>query len=371
MSKNQLLLLVLLNDEKSLSSKQDRQVFQQYISTLVRSLTVAELADLFVDSAFLSTSMKFLSEEHWLFKQKHMNDEIFFKSFISSYFSTELSPIIFLHQFLENSSLFETKTVSIKALLIQDEVLNLIMQKSFLEQKQFATQTLRQMSQLFEFENQMQIDKKIQGNNMGLSLYRTFDSLDKIFNLNYLADHGMKTNLQNTERLYEGAGVGVQSGYSTVLTALRYLNPKQNARLIDLGSGYGRVGLVIGLLRPDVDFIGYEYVQHRVDISNKTSHNLSMDQHVRFLTQDLSSKEFQIPEADIYYLYDPFSEDTYKYVLSQLIHISRHKKISIATKGNARGWLMTIAKNENWPHHREFDNGNLCLFDSNDCTLNF
>lgn len=371
MNRNQQTLLFLLNTEKPFSTKQDRQHFQEHIKNCIQSLTMTELADLFVDSAFLSTSMKFLSEEHWLFKQKNLTAEIYFKSFVSSYFSTELSPILFLHQFLENSCLFETKNMSAKALQIQDKILTFVLEKSFAEQKQFATKTLLLMSQLFEFENQMQLDKKSQGINMGLSLYRTFDSLDKIFNLNYLADQDMKTDLQNTERLYEGAGVGVQSGYSTVLTALRYLNPQKNARLIDLGSGYGRVGLVVGLLRPDVDFIGYEYVQHRVDISNTTSHNLSIAEHVRFLTQDLSAKKFQIPEADIYYLYDPFSEDTYKHVLSQLINISRHKKISIATKGNARGWLMTIAKNENWPAPREFDNGNLCIFDSQHSNSDF
>ncbi len=364
MASNQEVLLFLLHEETPLNTKAECEQFQLQINSKINSLNLTELANLFVDSAFLLATMKFLSEEHWLIKKKHAEEEIYFKNFIRSYFSTELSPIIFLHQFLENTSLFETKTVSTKALHIQDKILSLLQQKTFTEKKQFATRALNLMSQLFEFENQMQIDKKNQGINMGLSLYRTFDSLDKIFNLNYSADHGMKTDLNNTERLYEGAGVGVQSGYSTVLTALRYLNPQQNARLIDLGSGYGRVGLVIGLLRPDVDFIGYEYVQHRVDISNSTSHNLSIENHVRFLTQDLSLKDFEIPEADIYYLYDPFSEETYKHVLSQLINISRHKKISIATKGNARSWLMTIAKNENWPTPRQFDDGNLCLFES-------
>lgn len=81
--------------------------------------------------------------------------------------------------------MFETKTVSTKALHIQDKILSLLQQKTFTEKKQFATRALNLMSQLFEFGNQMQIDKKNQGINMGLSLYRTFDSLDKIFNLNY------------------------------------------------------------------------------------------------------------------------------------------------------------------------------------------
>jgi tRNA1(Val) A37 N6-methylase TrmN6 len=100
----------------------------------------------------------------------------------------------------------------------------------------------------------------------------------------------------------------MELGYSTVLTALRYLYPTQGSRFIDLGSGYGRLGFVIGLLRPDMDFKGYEFVRHRVDNAMLTVENLDLQDHVQFYTQDLSSRDFQIPDAEIYYLYDPFSE---------------------------------------------------------------
>ncbi|MNU03300.1 hypothetical protein D3C72_2472680 [compost metagenome] len=61
-------------------------------------------------------------------------------------------------------------------------------------------------------------------------------------------------------------------------------------------------------------------------------------------------------------MYDPFSEDTYGHVLSQLVEMSRHRKITIATKGNARGWLTETARREGWSEAEEFDSGNLCLF---------
>ncbi len=172
----------------------------------------------------------------------------------------------------------------------------------------------------------------------------------------------MKQDLQIKERLYEGAGVGVQSGYSTVLTALENLSLKPGDRFIDLGSGYGRVGLVVGLMHPEVNFVGYEYVPHRVKIAADSTERLSMEKHVHFLTQDLSLKEFQIPEAEIYYMYDPFSEDTYGHVLSQLIELAKHRKVMIVTKGNARGWLMDVVRQEGWGEPQEFDSGNLCLF---------
>nr|HPI39860.1 SAM-dependent methyltransferase [Pseudobdellovibrionaceae bacterium] len=125
-----------------------------------------------------------------------------------------------------------------------------------------------------------------------------------------------------------------------------------------------RLGFVVGLMRPDVDFIGYEFVQHRVDGATAMVKNFSIEKHVHFYTQDLSSREFQIPDAEIYYMYDPFSHETYEYILSQLIKISHRRKIIIATKGNARQPLMEVSARLGWPPPQEYDHGNLCLFSS-------
>lgn len=333
------------------------------LSAGVTLLDSSELAELYVNVAFLISSVQFLHEEHWLQNKKNTPAKSF-RNFVAPFFSKELSPVVFLQSFLESSALSELKKVAKLALLIEILAMATIKHRSFSEQKKFASRALTLMAGLFRLESQLQTEKNQQHLHMGLSIYRTFDRMDELFNLNYFADVGMKQELERTERLYEGAGVGVQSGYSTVLTALEKLYPSVGSRFIDLGSGYGRVGLVVGLMRPDLDFIGYEFVQHRVDIANTSTQNLGLENHVHFLTQDLSLKEFQIPEAEVYYMYDPFSEETYGHVLSQLIMISRRRKITIVTKGNARKWLIEVARRENWCEPEEFDSGNLCLFRS-------
>lgn len=195
--------------------------------------------------------------------------------------------------------------------------------------------------------------------------------MDEVFDLNYSADMGMTTKIDEAERLFEGAGEGVQSGYSTVSAVLDRLNLNSGDRIIDLGSGYGRVGLIVGLLRPDLKFLGYEYVRHRVDISRATTKKFALEDHVRFLEQDLSLKSFRIPEAEVYYLYDPFSEDTYKYIVSQLVDLSRKRPVVIVTKGNARQWLIELACREGWQAAEEYDNGHLCIFRSPDPGLSY
>lgn len=364
MTKPQRVLLNLLSNSNFSFSRKSHPQFLEAAQNETQGFSSEELAQLYVHTALLMSSMQFLKEEHWLKNGNTLLSTALFKSFVEDLMKSELLPLSFLQSYLESSSLAETKIMAQKAEVIENLVIESVKTKSFPEQKSFAVEALDLMSDLFDLESRLQREKKLQGLTLGLSMYRTFDKLDDVFNLNYQADVGMKTDLHGTERLYEGAGVGVQSGYSTVLTALRHLNPAPGARFIDLGSGYGRVGLVVGLMRPDIDFIGYEYVPHRVSIAKTTTAHMSMQSHVHFFTQDLSLKEFQIPDAEIYYMYDPFSEETYGHVLSQLIEISRRKKVVIVTKGNARGWLMDVVRHEGWPPPEEFDSGNLCLFHS-------
>ncbi len=337
--------------------------YSEQIAKYIAGLTSAELAYVFVDMSFLVSAIKFVDEERWI-QQKDTSKEVSFAKFVKKILTAELSPVLFLHEFFEHSSIEGIKQASINCSEVEKLVIGAIKSKSSTDKKIFASTALKLMSELFEFEHQLNLKKQELGLNVGLSLYRTFDRLDEVFGLDYEADQGMVSSLTGIERLYEGAGVGVQSSYSNALIALRYLNPAKSSRFVDLGSGYGRIGLVVGLMRPDIQFMGYEFVSHRVNIASAAAVNLGLNQHAHFRTQDLSLIDFQIPIADAYYIYDAFSESTYQHVLAQLVEISRKKKITIVTKGNARQWLQSAGQKGNWSHPQEFDNGNLCFFRS-------
>ncbi len=320
----------------------------------LQQLNTQFLSEIYVLAAFSQSALPFITEAHWLYRKQHGSTPIL-PIFLESLFRKELRRLNFFRSYLEEIELKSFKKLETDLHLLEVAVINFIRARSSLEQREFSQYALTEMSALFAEEESWQPT--------GISLYRTFDRLDEIFELNYDADVGMKIEtIDGGERLYEGAGVGVQSGYSTVLTALNHLGLKDSARFVDLGSGYGRVGLVVGLLRPDIDFIGYEYVPHRVHISTKTAERFQIQEHVKFQIQDLSLADFAIPEAEVYYLYDPFSEETYAHVLNQLIEISRRKPLIIVTKGNARKWLLEVAARENWSQPIQYDSGNLCVF---------
>lgn len=325
-----------------------------------------EQAKVFVEVCFLQIIFDFIIEQNWIYKKQNPRLDSGFKEFLEPRLNEELSIRPEIHEFLSGSSVKELKKLKASLHVLQNKLINNIIEHSFIYKKQFCLEALKQMTNLFLFENKLQIEKEKKNSFLGLSLYRAFDDLDQIFGLNYDNDFQMKQSILQKERIYEGAGAGVQSGYSTLLTALQELKPPLGSRVVDLGSGYGRLGLIIGLLRPDILFQGFEYVQHRVELSEKIAQDFEIGKNVHFSAQDLSHENFKIPDSDYYYLYDPFSNETYKYILDQLIEISRNHKITIVTKGNARFWLNDISKSENWPQAQEFHNGNLCFYKTAD-----
>jgi hypothetical protein len=355
-------LLGLLAINEAAVSIFDRSGFHESAITSISMLSSKDIAHVYVEVGLLGTFLTFIKEQLWLKKKEQPNDQLKFGDFMFTFLKTELSLMAHVHNFLRQSSPNELKVLKFKTFEIEKIIFEIIKGRSYQERKLFSTQTLILLTAIFTLEAKNESEKLRQGKPPGMNLYRTYDGLDEVFDLTYGRENGMKIDPHNTECLYEGSGVGVQSGYSTILTALYYLNPPPGSRFIDLGSGYGRIGLTVGLVRPDLNFIGYEYVQHRVDSAIATVDKFKLQKHVQFYNQDLSATEFMIPEATTYYMYDPFCEKTYKHVLSQLVAISQRQKISIVTKGNARLWLKDVGQQHGWPSPQIFDNGNLCIF---------
>lgn len=343
--------------------------FDSEILKLVQRLDSRDTAQIFVDVSFLITGLNFVNEQYWLKHNGRDEDEdkIIFLNFIKKFLKVELQPLLFFHSTLENASIEAIKVYQKNAVIIQKAIVNYV--KGQPHPKEFATAVLKLMSELYEFEYQLAMKKIEQNLTLGYSLYRTFDILDSFFGLDYKAESSVNSTEQGaleagSERVSVGSGVGIQSSYATLLLALRYLRIPSGTRFVDLGSGFGRVGLVVGLLRPDITFTGFEIVSQRADMATAASEWLGMKAHVSFITQDLSAPDFAIPEAETYYLYDPFNESTYTHVLTQLNVIAAKRKINVITKGNAKNYFQGAFQKNIWSRPQEFDSGNFCLFRS-------
>lgn len=338
-------------------SKSEKTPQRDDLNKSLASAPGHELASFFTDIIYLKSALDFLIQDHWIYNQTAQSNYNFQK-FIKKHIDKELKPLLYLHDSLINSSLSQLKAATLEVGKMEKHFLSFIISMDPDHKKKFLQNTLRMMSEFYELEHQLDQAKDPLKPVSQMSLYRAFDVLDDIFGMHY--DFSETASITQKERLYEGAGGGVQSSYASVLLALRYLPLPKAAKFIDLGSGYGRLGFVIGLLRPDVEFYGFEYVNTRVQAANKICMNLQINQNVHFLTQDLSKSDFQIPVADVYYIFDSFTDETFQIVMAQLEQLALTHHMIVITKGNARLWM----KKGCWSEPQEFHGGNLCFYRS-------
>lgn len=132
----------------------------------------------------------------------------------------------------------------------------------------------------------------------------------------------------------------MQTPYSEILEMIHFLKPAAGELWLDLGAAYGRMGIVIGFQKPLVRFLGYEFVQERVDEGNRIFKKWKLDQ-VQMRKEDIASEQFHLEEADLYFLYDFGSRaDVYK-VLEKLRLIAQTKKIRVIARGRGvKNWIL-------------------------------
>ncbi len=262
----------------------------------------------------------------------------------------------------ESANLMNKKQTQTQILEIEMNKFILSIQSNFdIESKRellkLLFQSMHQVLSIEETQDSKLINKYFER----FSFFRSFDFIDEIIGINYSPDINQKSIPMQKERLYEGAGVGVQSSYSTLFQIYKNVDLFQNASVIDLGSGYGRLGFYLNILRPDIHFTGYEFLDCRVNQANENLKNIFSSNNSQFLTQDLSKTDFKLPDADFYYLYDPFTDSTYQLIMDQLVEISRRKNITIISKGNSKIWLRSIEEKMIDYHIRSIDNDHIVI----------
>lgn len=147
----------------------------------------------------------------------------------------------------------------------------------------------------------------------------------------------------------------LQTPYTEIREIIERLAPKPGQTIVDLGSGYGRMGHVIGKHYPHVNFVGYEYVEERVQESQRCL-GIHYYPNVSIKREDLSSAEFRPMVADYYFMYDFGSRPAIEKTLADLQNIAINQKITVVGRG--RNTRDTIERRHPWlgevnaPEHR-------------------
>jgi hypothetical protein len=97
-------------------------------------------------------------------------------------------------------------------------------------------------------------------------------------------------------------------------------------RFYDLGSGYGHALFYGAALRPDIFFTGIEIMRARVVECRKVVTRLRLP-NLAFEAGDVSQGGFS--EADVLFLFNPFSPDTHREVGVRIAELAAHKPLAV------------------------------------------
>lgn len=133
----------------------------------------------------------------------------------------------------------------------------------------------------------------------------------------------------------------LQTPYSELKEMCQLLAPKSGQLVIDLGAGYGRLALIIETLYPGVLFNGFELVGERVE-EGKRLFKLLNFQYSTLDEQDLTSDDFNLPEADIYFLYDYGKVSHIRHTLNQLGDLVGKRTFRLVARGKGIRSLINL-----------------------------
>lgn len=108
----------------------------------------------------------------------------------------------------------------------------------------------------------------------------------------------------------------LQTTYHDLKTIFQTIKPKPFEKIVDLGAGYGRIGIFLHQFYPKCEFLGLELVPERVTESNRLLKILRSDKK-NMVVSDLSQIE-ELPEGDIFFIYDFGSVTHIKKILELL-----------------------------------------------------
>jgi hypothetical protein len=112
----------------------------------------------------------------------------------------------------------------------------------------------------------------------------------------------------------------LQCTYHDLKILFDTIKPKPFQKVVDLGAGYGRMGLFLHWYYPLTEFLGIELVSERVVEANRIYEKNKLI-NKKMVVGDLS-KLTELPQGDYYFIYDFGSEEH----LLKILHLLKQEK---------------------------------------------
>lgn len=111
--------------------------------------------------------------------------------------------------------------------------------------------------------------------------------------------------------------------------------------VVDLGAALGRLGAVMHQASPRARFLGLEYVPARVDEANRVFRKWGMG-NSRCEVSDLFARDFELPEAQVYFIYDYGKHEHINATLGQIKLESEKRSLRLVARGQATNRLISL-----------------------------
>jgi hypothetical protein len=131
----------------------------------------------------------------------------------------------------------------------------------------------------------------------------------------------------------------LQTPYAELWEMLELL-PHKPHHVVDLGAGYGRMALVLHKRDPDILFTGFELVGERVLEGKRVFKTLGVS--ASLIEQDLMDPLFQVPMADIYFIYDFGKVAHIRTILDKLAVLADHHHFRVIARGKGSRSLIDL-----------------------------
>lgn len=112
-----------------------------------------------------------------------------------------------------------------------------------------------------------------------------------------------KPHFQNAQTWIGLHPQALQTPYNDIYETFLQLKDESIKKVVDIGCAYGRVGIVMGHVFPQAQFIGYEIVKHRVQEANRIFRRHDLH-NCQVIHTNIFNPDVLFPEADIYFIYD-------------------------------------------------------------------
>jgi SAM-dependent methyltransferase len=129
----------------------------------------------------------------------------------------------------------------------------------------------------------------------------------------------------------------LQTPYGEFVELLARIDITKYSSVIDLGAGYGRLGIIIGLFYPNIKFTGIELVKERVDEGNRIYSKLDIRNAV--LRNAHINKSFE--KSDLYFIYDYGDKNEMIQTIDLLSQLAdQNHSFSVVARGSAINALI-------------------------------